>query len=78
MTTFPHPLELATEHILLGLAAADHEVAVWLRERGLDPQKLESEILDLHGCNYAPIDYPEEELVAATAEPWGDPSDKRC
>ena len=46
----PQPLELATEHILLGLAAADHEVAVWLRQRGVDPDRLEAEIRKLYGC----------------------------
>ena len=46
----PQPLELATEHLLLGLAAADHEVAVWLRQRGVDPDRLEAEIRRLYGC----------------------------
>ncbi len=46
----PQPLELATEHVLLGLAAADHEVAVWLRQRGMDPDRLEAEIRELYGC----------------------------
>ena len=50
LTWLPQPLELATEHILLGLAAADHEVAVWLRQRGVDPDQLEAEIRKLYGC----------------------------
>ena len=49
LACLPQPLELATEHILLGLAAADHEVAVWLRQRGLDPDALEAEIRNLYG-----------------------------
>ena len=73
LTSFPHPLELATEHILLGLVATDHEVSAWLRERGLDPDKLEAEILELHGCQFGPVDYEDEELVTAGEEPWGDP-----
>ncbi len=49
LAVLPQPLELATEHILLGLAAADHEVSAWLRQRGLDPDVLEAEILKLYG-----------------------------
>jgi thiamine-phosphate pyrophosphorylase len=44
---------LATEHLLLGLAAADHEVSVWLRQRGLDPQALDAEIHKLYGYSCA-------------------------
>jgi len=44
LAELPHPLVLATEHLLLGLAAAEHEVAVWLRDRGVDPDSLEAEI----------------------------------
>ena len=50
----PKPVELATEHVLLGLAAADHGVSAWLREQGLDPHALESEIRSLYG--YPPQD----------------------
>jgi thiamine-phosphate pyrophosphorylase len=53
LADFPQPLELATEHLLLGLAAADHEVSVWLRQRGLDPQALEAEIHKLYGYSRA-------------------------
>ena len=52
LTTFPQPLELATEHILLGLAAADHEVALWLRQCGLDPETLEAAIHRLYGYQW--------------------------
>ena len=45
----PHPIELATEHILLGLATADHPVACWLRRQGLDPDEIAAEIRALHG-----------------------------
>ena len=44
LATFPQPLEMATEHLLLGLTAADHEVSVWLRQQGLDPDLLATEI----------------------------------
>ena len=40
----PRPPVLATEHLLLGLAAAGHEVALWLQEQGVDPDRLETEI----------------------------------
>jgi thiamine-phosphate pyrophosphorylase len=46
----PQPLELATEHVLLGLAAADNDVSVWLRGRGVDPDAIEAEIRRLYGC----------------------------
>ncbi len=50
LALLPQPVELATEHILLGLATADHDVSVWLREKGLDPELLEAEIYKLYGC----------------------------
>ncbi len=49
LALLPQPLEMATEHILLGMASADHEVSHWLRERGLDPNKLEADIYAMHG-----------------------------
>jgi thiamine-phosphate pyrophosphorylase len=64
------PLELATEHLLLGLAAADHEVAVWLRHRGLDPDHLEAEIYELYGYHPVPVclDEPHEQEMAAPSQ----------
>jgi len=44
LAEFPRPLVLATEHLLLGLAAAEHEVASWLRGQGIDADALEAEI----------------------------------
>ncbi len=41
--------ELGTEHLLLGLAVADHEVGVWLRRQGLQPGELEAEICQRAG-----------------------------
>ncbi len=61
LAIFPQPLEMATEHILLGLAAADHEVSLWLRQQGLDPDVLEAEILKLYGCQSQP--WPHEEQI---------------
>ena len=45
----PHPLVLATEHLLLGRAAAEGETATWLRQQGLDPDALQAEIHQLYG-----------------------------
>jgi thiamine-phosphate pyrophosphorylase len=57
------PPELATESILLGLAAADHEVGRWLRRQGLDCERIEAEIRALHGCpaetQMPPLDFDE-------------------
>ena len=34
---YPRPLALATEHLLLGIVAAEHETSAWLIDRGFDP-----------------------------------------
>jgi thiamine-phosphate pyrophosphorylase len=71
LAAFPQPLEMATEHILLGLTAADHEVSVWLRQQGIDPDMLGAEILSLYGCGAAPGRIAEdEELVRKGEEEW--------
>ncbi|MBN1393776.1 MAG: thiamine phosphate synthase [Pirellulales bacterium] len=57
LTKLPQPRELATEHILLGLASAGHDVSIWLRERGIDPDLLAGEIEKLHG---SPLEEPGE------------------
>ena len=41
LADYPKPLELATEHLLLGIAATQTEVATWLRQRGLHRDQLE-------------------------------------
>jgi thiamine-phosphate pyrophosphorylase len=43
------PLELATEHLLLGLVASHNELADWLAERGFAADELTEEIRRLHG-----------------------------
>jgi thiamine-phosphate pyrophosphorylase len=53
----PQPVELATEHLLLGLVATDHEVSAWLRQQCLNPDVIEAEIRHLYG-------YEEESLDA--------------
>ena len=63
------PLELATEHLLLGLAGGDHEVADWLRSRGLDPDALQAEIERWYGYDRGlPLDMPAEPGVAASSQ----------
>jgi thiamine-phosphate pyrophosphorylase len=76
---YPRPLILATEHILLGLADADHEVAVWLRQQGLDPDVIEAEIHQHYGHVRdprademgPPVDFPadDEGGMASLASP---------
>lgn len=46
--------EIATEHVLLGLTAADHEVGQWLRQAGMDPQVLREQISQLYGWTPEP------------------------
>jgi thiamine-phosphate pyrophosphorylase len=69
--------ELATEHLLYGLVAADHELALWLREQGLAPEPLEREIATLYGnrlpdANGEALDIPEDDhpQTAGFDQPW--------
>lgn len=55
LTDYPRPLVLATEHLLFGLVAAEHEVSAWLREQGLDSDTLETEIHRLYGHKTGPL-----------------------
>jgi thiamine-phosphate pyrophosphorylase len=64
----PQPLELATEHILLGLATADHEVSAWLRQKGLTPDAIEEEIFRLYGYQKEPIPIPIEIAFPSESE----------
>jgi len=52
---YPRPLQLATEHLLLGIAVSENEVAHWLKESGVDPKALESEIHRLAGHQPGPL-----------------------
>lgn len=49
MRGFECSLVFATEHILLGLVAGNHETAEWLHERGLLPKQVEEEIHQQYG-----------------------------
>jgi thiamine-phosphate pyrophosphorylase len=52
---YPRPLELATEHLLLGLLAAAHEAGQWLVERGFSADALEAEIHRWYGHRPGPL-----------------------
>ena len=72
LVDYPRPLVLATELLLLGLAAAEHEVAAWLREQGVDPAALEQEIHRLAGHRPGPLPWdepPPPEVAASTGPP---------
>jgi thiamine-phosphate pyrophosphorylase len=60
LVDYPRPLVLATEHLLLGLAAAATEVAGWLAEHGLSADRLELEIHELSGFDAAPVEIDAE------------------
>ncbi|MHB8903189.1 MAG: thiamine phosphate synthase [Thermoguttaceae bacterium] len=55
LADLPDPWTLATEHLLLGLAAGQQEVGCWLRQLGLDPRTLRDEILARYGLNAEPL-----------------------
>jgi thiamine-phosphate pyrophosphorylase len=57
---FSRPLMLATEHLLLGLASAEHDTGVWLRQQGLDPKKILAELHQQHGRSADVLEYFDE------------------
>ncbi len=52
---YPRPLQIATEHLLLGLVAAAGETADWLADQGLRAAQLEMEIHQLYGHRPGPL-----------------------
>ncbi len=69
------PLEIATEHLLWGLAAAEHELGAWLREKGLSPETLAEEILAFYGKPVAAADaealsMPEDDSPQVSFATW--------
>jgi thiamine-phosphate pyrophosphorylase len=54
---YPHPLCLATEHLLLGIVASDNEVSAWLKECGLATDSLEAEVHRLSGHQPGPLPF---------------------
>ena len=75
LADYPQPLELATEHLLLGLAAGPNEVAEWFAAQGFDVQQLEAEIHQLagHEIGAAPLDAPLDDDELAVSAPVGQP-----
>jgi thiamine-phosphate pyrophosphorylase len=63
MHEYARPLVLATEHLLLGLAATEHEVSIWLRRQGIDPDRLEREIHRRHGHQSGPLPLVDDETA---------------
>lgn len=66
---YPPPLMLATEHLLLGLAASGREVSLWLTAQGLDPLALEAEILRRNGYEAEPLPLEPASVPAGPASP---------
>ena len=56
LADYPQPLELATEHLLLGIVLTDGQTGRWLRGKGLDPAQLEAEIHRLNGHQTGPLE----------------------
>jgi thiamine-phosphate pyrophosphorylase len=73
LVEYPRPLELATEHLLLGLAATDNEVSRWLAERGLVAADLEAEVHRLAGHRPGPLPIDLAEIESpGTSRPLGE------
>ena len=71
---YPRPLQLATEHLLLGIAVTENEVAHWLKASGVDAEVLEAEVHRLAGHQPGPL--PLETLEPATTIlSWNRPDD---
>jgi len=68
LAEYPRPLELATEHLLLGLVAVDHEASVWLHQQGIAPDAIEAEIHRLYGHRPVPLPMHETDIELDQAE----------
>jgi thiamine-phosphate pyrophosphorylase len=64
----PRTCQLATEHLLLGLATSAGEVGNWLRERGVSPDAMIAEICARYGIDHTPIPLAEVDLTGASLE----------
>jgi thiamine-phosphate pyrophosphorylase len=69
---FPRPLVLATEHLLLGLVAAEHDSSLWLRQHGLAADELEEQIYLQSGCSRDPLPLEETAAGDPAADALGD------
>ncbi len=52
---YPQPLELATEHVLLGILSTQNDASRWLCAQGLDPARAEIEIHKVYGHRPGPL-----------------------
>lgn len=68
LADLPRPLTLATEHLLMGLAACDNEVGAWLRAHQVSADTLREETLKQYGLVNQPLDI--EEVDTGGLEPW--------
>ncbi len=75
MRGYEQPVVLATEHLLLGLAASGHETAEWLASQGLDADRLEEEIHQQYGHQTNPLP-AETEPLPVEEVPVGEDSPK--
>jgi len=64
----PRTCQLATEHLLLGLATSSGEVGNWLRDRGVNPDAMIAEICARYGIDHSPIPLAEVDLSVASLE----------
>jgi len=67
----PRTCQIATEHILLGLALADGDVGAQLRARGVDPVAMEDDICKRYGIDRTPIPLDFETPPVLEEEPGG-------
>ncbi|HWA98921.1 MAG TPA: thiamine phosphate synthase [Pirellulales bacterium] len=64
LVDYARPLTLATEHLLLGLAASRHEVAAWLAEHGCTPETVLGEINRFYGNDTTPLELEAEPIAS--------------
>jgi thiamine-phosphate pyrophosphorylase len=60
LSDYPRPLELATEHLLLGIVATPSEASQWLAQCGLRADALEAEVHRLSGHHVGPLPIDEQ------------------
>ena len=72
---FPQPLELATEHLLLGIAGNGGETAHWLLEQGLGAAQIEAEIYRANGHLPGPLDWSDGAASPSGSRQASAPSD---
>ena len=62
---------LSTEHLLLALASAEHELSAWLRQRGIDADVIEEDLCRHFGIRREPVPLEDEPLEFDEAERGG-------